>query len=106
MEEEGGAGERSGPVIVLTGPTASGTSRLGIEIALRFGGEIVNADSMQVFRFMDIGTAKPSLEERATAPHHLFDIVTPDQHFSAGRFAEEARAGKAAPDASQLFANV
>jgi tRNA dimethylallyltransferase len=81
---------QAGPVVVITGPTASGKSGLAIEIARRFGGEIVNADSMQVFRYMDIGTAKPSLEERAAVPHHLFDVVTPDQAYSAGRYAKDA----------------
>lgn len=80
------------PVVVVTGPTGGGKTALSIELCRRFDGEVVNADSMQVFRFMDIGTAKPSLEERAAAPHHLFDIATPDQRFSAGLFAEKARA--------------
>jgi tRNA dimethylallyltransferase len=79
------------PVVVVTGPTASGKTSLGIEIARRFGGEIVNSDSMQVYRYMDIGTAKPSPEERATVPHHLFDIVNPDANYSAGRYAADAR---------------
>jgi tRNA dimethylallyltransferase len=80
------------PVIVVTGPTASGKTPLAIELALRFGGEIVNADSMQVFRYMDIGTAKPTPAERARVPHHLIDVVTPDVAYSAGRYAREARA--------------
>ena len=80
------------PVVVVTGPTASGKTPLAIELALRFGGEIVNADSMQVFRFMDIGTAKPSAAERARVPHHLIDVVTPKQIYSAGRYARDARA--------------
>ncbi len=80
------------PVIVVTGPTASGKTTLGIQLALRIGGEIICADSMQVFRFMDIGTAKPSPTERAQVPHHLLDVVTPDTHYSAGRYSEEARA--------------
>jgi tRNA dimethylallyltransferase len=78
-------------VVVITGPTASGKSDLALELAERFGGEIVNADSMQVYRYMDIGTAKPSVEERARVPHHLFDIVTPDAEYSAGRYSEDAR---------------
>lgn len=84
------------PVVVVTGPTASGKSALALEIALRFDGEIVNADSMQVFRLMNIGTAKPSPEERARVPHHLFDVVNPDEPYSAGRYAHEARAAAAA----------
>jgi tRNA dimethylallyltransferase len=80
------------PVVVLTGPTAAGKTSLALELAQRFDAEIINADSMQVFRFMDIGTAKPSLEERATVPHHLFDVVNPSSEYSAGRYAIEARA--------------
>jgi tRNA dimethylallyltransferase len=79
-------------VVVVTGPTAAGKTPIAIAVAQRFGGEIINADSMQVFRYMDIGTAKPSLEERATVPHHLFDVVNPDFEYSAGRYAIEARA--------------
>lgn len=85
------SGATAEPVVVVTGPTASGKTRLGIEIARRFGGEIVNADSMQVYRYMDIGTAKPTLEERSQVPHHLFDVVDPDAAYSAGRYATEAR---------------
>ncbi len=80
------------PVVVLTGPTAAGKTALALELAQSFGAEIINADSMQVFRYMDIGTAKPSLEERATVPHHLFDVANPDDEYSAGRYASEARA--------------
>ena len=79
-------------VVIVTGPTAAGKTELGIRLAERFGGEVINADSMQVYRYMDIGTAKPSLEERARVPHHLFDIVTPDVDYSAGLYAEAARA--------------
>jgi tRNA dimethylallyltransferase len=79
------------PVVVVTGPTGSGKTELAIRVAERFDGEIVNADSMQVYRYMDIGTAKPTLEQRARLPHHLFDIVTPDREYSAGRFAADAR---------------
>jgi len=79
------------PVVVVTGPTASGKTPLAIEIAQKFGGEIVNADSMQVYRYMDVGTAKPSPEQLAQVPHHLLDVVTPDVIYSAGRYAEEAR---------------
>ena len=85
------AGSTEGPVVVVTGPTAAGKTGLSIEIARRFGGEIVNADSMQVYRYMDIGTAKPTPEERTRAPHHLFDIVDPDADYNAGRYAGDAR---------------
>jgi len=80
------------PVVVVTGPTASGKSALAVDLALRFDGEIVNADSMQVFRFMDIGTAKPGAAERARVRHHLIDVVSPDVPYSAGRYARAARA--------------
>ncbi|MGH0029053.1 MAG: tRNA (adenosine(37)-N6)-dimethylallyltransferase MiaA [Myxococcota bacterium] len=83
------------PVVVVTGPTATGKTPLALELALRFGGEIVNADSMQVFRFMDIGTAKPSAEQRAQVPHHMLDVVTPDVPYSAGKYATAARAAAA-----------
>ena len=79
------------PVVVVTGPTSAGKTPLAIQLALRFGGEIVNCDSMQVYRYMDIGTAKPTAEQRSLAPHHLLDVVTPDTSYSAGRFAREAR---------------
>ncbi|MCX8116912.1 MAG: tRNA (adenosine(37)-N6)-dimethylallyltransferase MiaA [Desulfobacterota bacterium] len=70
-------------VVILAGPTGVGKSKLAIELAETFGGEILNADSMQVYRYMDIGTAKPTLEERRGIPHHLLDLVTPDQPFHA-----------------------
>ena len=87
--------QKKPPVIVLTGPTAAGKSSLALDLAQRCNAEIINADSMQVFRFMDIGTAKPSLEERASVAHHLFDVANPDDAYSAGRYASEARAAAA-----------
>ena len=83
-------------VVVVAGPTAAGKSAAAIDLALRFGGEVVNADSMQVFRFLDIGTAKPSPAERARVAHHLLDVVAPDVPYSAGRYSREARAAAAA----------
>jgi tRNA dimethylallyltransferase len=83
------------PVVVVTGPTASGKTPIAIELARRFDGEIVNADSMQIYRHMEIGTAKPSLEQREAAPHHLLDVVSPDARYSAGRYLREARAAAA-----------
>ncbi|HEY8154163.1 MAG TPA: tRNA (adenosine(37)-N6)-dimethylallyltransferase MiaA [Myxococcota bacterium] len=79
------------PVVVVTGPTSAGKTALAIELAEKFDGEIVNADSMQVYRYMDIGTAKPTPEQRARVPHHLIDVVTPDVPFNAGRYVVEAR---------------
>ena len=83
------------PVVVVTGPTASGKTPLAIRVAERIGGEIVNADSVQVYRYLDIGTAKPTPAARARVPHHLLDVVTPDVAYSAGRYAREARAAAA-----------
>ncbi|MGB9681993.1 MAG: tRNA (adenosine(37)-N6)-dimethylallyltransferase MiaA [bacterium] len=79
------------PVIVIGGPTASGKSQLALEWASRLEGEIVSSDSRQVYKFMDIGTAKPTLEERAYVPHHLLDIIYPDQTMSAGEYQKLAR---------------
>lgn len=79
------------PVVVVTGPTAAGKTALGLRLAERFGGEIVNADSMQVYRHLDIGTAKPTLEERARVPHHVIDFVDPRTPYNAGRYAVDAR---------------
>jgi tRNA dimethylallyltransferase len=73
-------------VIVITGPTASGKSSLAVELALYLGGEIVNADSMQVYRGMDVGTAKPTIAERRGVPHHLLDVVNPDEDFDAAKY--------------------
>ncbi|MFC1819964.1 tRNA (adenosine(37)-N6)-dimethylallyltransferase MiaA [Thermodesulfobacteriota bacterium] len=70
-------------LIVITGPTASGKSTLAVNLALEFGGEIINADSMQVYRGMDVGTAKPSIEERKGVIHHMMDVVDPDDDFNA-----------------------
>ncbi len=90
------ASEAQEPVVVIGGPTASGKTAVAIELAVRFGGEIVNADSMQVYRGMDVGTAKPSAAERASVPHHLIDIVAPDEAYHAARFADDAAAAIAA----------
>jgi tRNA dimethylallyltransferase len=79
-------------VVVIGGPTAAGKTRVAIDLALRFGGEVVNADSVQVYRYLDAGTAKPTAEDRARVPHHLIDVVTPDVSYSAGRYVGEARA--------------
>jgi len=79
-------------LLVIVGPTASGKSALALRLAQQLGAEIVNADSMQVYRGMDIGTAKPSPEERAQVPHHLLDVADPDRLFSAADFAEAADA--------------
>ncbi|KAF0220085.1 MAG: hypothetical protein FD174_1530 [Geobacteraceae bacterium] len=77
-------------LVIIQGPTASGKTELAVRLAERFDGEIVNADSMQVYRGMDVGTAKPSPELRQRVPHHLIDIVTPDVNFSASDFRNVA----------------
>jgi tRNA dimethylallyltransferase len=81
-----------GRVIAIVGPTASGKSAIAVEVAEAIGGEIVNADSRQVYRRMDIGTAKPSLAERARVQHHLFDIIGPTESYSLALYRRDARA--------------
>lgn len=78
------------PLIVVAGPTASGKTRLAIDIAKHFNGEIISADSMQIYKYMDIGTAKPTAAERAECPHHLIDFVEPDAEFSVADYTELA----------------
>jgi tRNA dimethylallyltransferase len=82
---------QSTPLIVVCGPTASGKTALALELAERFAGEIVSCDSVAVYRGMEIGTAKPTLDERARVPHHLIDILDPDQPCTAGDYARLAR---------------
>ncbi len=77
-------------VFVLLGPTASGKSQLAMQLAAKHALEIVSIDSAQVYRGMDIGTAKPSTAERAAVPHHLIDLIDPTEAYSAGRFREDA----------------
>ena len=77
--------------LAVVGPTATGKSALALDLARRFDGEIVNADALQVYRGLDIGTAKPTAEERARVPHHLIDVVEPAERFSAGDFGRRAR---------------
>ncbi len=77
-------------IVIITGPTASGKSTLAVEIAGRIGGRIVSADSAAVYRHLDIGTAKPSQEERALFPHYLIDLVDPDRQFDAMAYVRAA----------------
>ncbi len=79
-------------IVVIAGPTAAGKTALAVAVALEFGGEVISADSMQVYRGMDIGTAKPTPTETAGVPHHLIDVVDPDSEYTAAMFAEDARA--------------
>lgn len=78
-------------LLVVCGPTATGKTDVGIALARRLGGEIVNADSRQVYRYMDIGTAKPAPAQRAAVPHHLLDVVAPDEQFTLADYLERAR---------------
>jgi len=79
------------PLVIITGPTAVGKTDLAIRTALELNSEIVSADSMQIYRYMNIGTAKPSLEERQGIAHHMIDIVDPDEEYSVARYQVEAR---------------
>jgi tRNA dimethylallyltransferase len=78
--------------VLLLGPTGSGKTALSLQLAERFGGEIVSCDSVAVYRGMELGTAKPTPRERQRAPHHLIDIAAPDQPFTAGQYSRAARA--------------
>jgi len=78
-------------ILAIVGPTATGKSALGMRVATALAGEIVNADALQVYRGLDIGTAKPSREDRLRVPHHLVDVVEPTERFSAGEFARLGR---------------
>jgi tRNA dimethylallyltransferase len=78
--------------ILLLGPTGSGKTALSLALAERFGGEIVSCDSVAVYRGMDLGTAKPTHNERARSPHHLIDVAEPNQPFTAGEYSRQARA--------------
>ena len=80
----------SAQLLVLCGPTATGKTALSLALAERLNGEIVSADSMQVYRGMDIGTAKASPEERARVPHHMLDVADPSENYSVARYVEEA----------------
>jgi tRNA dimethylallyltransferase len=86
-------------LLAIVGPTGVGKSQLALNLAEAFEGEIVSADSRQVYRYMDIGTAKPTKEERAIVPHHLIDIVNPDEDFSLAQYQQLA--GKAIDDIQQ-----
>lgn len=83
-------GENKQKIIVVLGPTASGKSSLGITLAQHFQGEIVSADSRQVYRGLDIGTAKVTLQEQALVPHHLLDVVEPTETYTASQFQQQA----------------
>lgn len=77
-------------ILVVSGPTASGKTKLAVELALRHNGEVVSSDSMQIYRRMDIGTAKPTSEEMRDVPHHMIDVADPEEDFSVARYVDMA----------------
>ena len=79
-------------IIVISGPTGIGKTAVAIAVAEAYGGEIIGADSMQIYRYMDIGTAKPTAEEQARVTHHMIDVADPDENFDAARYTRMARA--------------
>ena len=89
-EEPARTARDSLPLVAIVGPTASGKTRLAVALARRFGGEVLACDSTQVYRGFDIGTAKPTLEERGGVPHHLLDLVDPSFPFTAGEYRTRA----------------
>ena len=92
----GGCAAEYPTAVILLGPTGSGKTALSLALGERFGGEIVSCDSVAVYRGMDLGSAKPTIEERARLPHYLIDITDPDQPFTAGEYSRKARAALAA----------
>ncbi len=93
MDAVAAVGDRLAPLVAIVGPTASGKSAVALDLAAERGGEIVSCDSLQVYRGLDIGSAKPTEAERRRVPHHLIDVVEPTETFSA---ADYARLGRAA----------
>jgi tRNA dimethylallyltransferase len=91
-EDEGISTAADPLVVIVLGPTGSGKTALSLALAERWGGEIVSCDSVAVYRGMDLGSAKPSREERARVKHHLMDVADPDQPFTAGDYSRQARA--------------
>ena len=77
-------------IIVIAGPTASGKTSLGVELAKKINGEVISSDSMQIYKDMTIGTAKPTSAELEEIPHHLIDFVSPDERYSVARFKKDA----------------
>ena len=78
------------PIICIAGPTASGKTALAVELAKQLNGEVISCDSMQVYKRMDIGTAKPTEEEMQGIPHHMIDVAEPEEDFSVSRYCEMA----------------
>jgi tRNA dimethylallyltransferase len=90
--KDAGTATRYPLVVIVLGPTGSGKTALSLALAERLHGEVVSCDSVAVYRGMDLGSAKPSREERARIPHHLIDVADPDQTFTAGEYSRQARA--------------
>jgi len=90
-------------VVIIVGPTGVGKTELALRIAEIWKGEIISADSMQVYRYMDIGTAKPSKAERAAIPYHLIDVVNPDEPFNASMYVNLARKAIETADGNKTF---
>ena len=79
------------PLIVIAGPTASGKTKLAVELAKKYDGEVISADSMQIYKEMNIASAKPTIEEMQGIPHHLIDIFDPDYSFSVAEYVKMAK---------------
>ncbi|MEG1621018.1 MAG: tRNA (adenosine(37)-N6)-dimethylallyltransferase MiaA [Oscillospiraceae bacterium] len=79
------------PLVVIVGPTASGKTKLAVDIAKKFNGEIVSADSMQIYKYMSIGTAKPTIEEMSSVPHYMIDFLEPNEKFSVAKYVSMAK---------------
>jgi tRNA dimethylallyltransferase len=90
VAERSSSGDRRPKLVAILGPTASGKTSLALDLAVKVRGEIISADSVQVYRGLDIGTAKPSPEERQLVPHHLIDILDPAEEYSAASFRNQA----------------
>ncbi|MDQ6785295.1 MAG: tRNA (adenosine(37)-N6)-dimethylallyltransferase MiaA, partial [Acidobacteriota bacterium] len=82
--------KNSKPIYSIVGPTASGKTELGVELALKIGGEIINCDSVQIYKGIEVATAKPSREEMRGVPHHLVDYVEPSVNYTAADWASDA----------------
>lgn len=81
---------KNNTILIITGPTATGKTELAIDLAKKYNGEIISADSMQIYKYLDIGTAKPTLEEQNKVKHHLIDFVEPNKEYSVQQYVEEA----------------
>jgi tRNA dimethylallyltransferase len=103
MEDKKKNENQRSPLVVVCGPTGIGKTTAAIDIARRFDGEIIGADAMQVYRRMEIGTAKPSADEQALVRHHLIDVVEPDEPFDAYRYCELARQAAAELQAREVL---